>query len=210
MGTPTFGGIPEAALDFYEDLEADNSKTFWAAHKHVYDEAVRAPVAALAEALAEFGPAKIFRPHRDVRFSKDKTPYKTHQGVFVAVGPSAGWYVQVDASGLMVAGGFYAATSEAVAQYRATVDDDVRGAELVRIVTDLERAGYERGGDRLKTSPRGIAPTHPRIDLLRHRTLTVSRQFGCPPWLSTPDCAEHVASAWRDMAPLVEWCRQVL
>ncbi|MBY6679033.1 MULTISPECIES: DUF2461 domain-containing protein [unclassified Rhodococcus (in: high G+C Gram-positive bacteria)] len=207
----SFTGIPEAALDFYEDLEVDNSKTWWAEHKHVYDESVRAPMTALTEVLAEeFGTAKLFRPHRDVRFSKDKVPYKTHQGAYVQVAPSTGWYVQVDASGLMVAGGFYASTSDSIAQFRAVVDDEVRGSELARIVADLESRGYDRGGDRLKTSPRGYDADHPRIDLLRHKSLTAGRSFGCPPWLDTAECADHIRGAWRDLTPLLEWCRQVL
>lgn len=123
-----FTGIPVAALDFYEDLEADNSKTWWAAHKETYDEVVRRPMASLTAALEdEFGTAKLFRPYRDVRFSKDKIPYKTHQGAFVGLAESCGYYVQIDAAGLMVAGGFYASSSETIARYRAAVDDDVRG-----------------------------------------------------------------------------------
>ena len=85
----TFDGFPEAALDFYDDLEIDNSKVFWEAHKDTYATAVRAPMTDLMAELAdEFGAAKIFRPHRDVRFSKDKTPYKTHQGAFIATAPA--------------------------------------------------------------------------------------------------------------------------
>ena len=89
----TFEGFPVAALDFYDDLEVDNTKAFWEEHRHVYEEAVKAPMVALAAALEdEFGAAKIFRPYRDVRFSKDKTPYKTHQGAFVAVAPATGYF----------------------------------------------------------------------------------------------------------------------
>ena len=98
----TFTGIPLAALDFYEDLEADNSKAFWTAHKQVYEESVRAPLEALVLALeARYGPAKLFRPYRDVRFSKDKTPYKTHQGAWFG---ESSRYLQVSAAGLRLAG----------------------------------------------------------------------------------------------------------
>ena len=101
-----FQGFPSAALDFYDDLEMDNTKSFWEAHKAVYAEAVKAPMVALTEALApEFGTAKIFRPYRDVRFAKDKTPYKTHQGAYVAVAPATGWYVEVSAPGVRVGDG---------------------------------------------------------------------------------------------------------
>ena len=88
---PAFTGFPVAALDFYDDLELDNTKSFWASHNHVYEESVRGPMLALTAALApEFGQAKVFRPYRDVRFAKDKTPYKDHQGAFVETGPSTG------------------------------------------------------------------------------------------------------------------------
>ncbi|MGZ5371976.1 DUF2461 family protein, partial [Aeromicrobium sp.] len=70
-----FTGFPEAALDFYDDLEVDNTKAFWEAHKSTYANAVAAPMKALTAALEdEFGAAKVFRPYRDVRFAKDKTP----------------------------------------------------------------------------------------------------------------------------------------
>ena len=77
----TFSGFPDEGLVFYEGLEADNSKSYWTEHRQAYDEHVRQPMQELADELApEFGTPKLFRPYRDVRFSHDKTPYKTHQG----------------------------------------------------------------------------------------------------------------------------------
>ncbi|ATQ31218.1 DUF2461 domain-containing protein [Rhodococcus ruber] len=201
-----FTGFPVAALDFYEDLEADNSKPFWAAHKAVYDDCVRGPMLALlAELEPEFGAGKAFRPHRDVRFSTDKSPYKTHQGGFVQTGPGVGFYVQIDAAGLRVAGGFYRGSSDQVAAYRAAVDDSRRGPRLEPLVRRLHRAGYEIGGERLKTRPRGVAEDHPRLDLLRHKSLTAARAHPSPEWIDTPRTLDEVRSAWRDVRPLVEW-----
>ena len=201
-----FTGIPFAALDFYEDLEADNSKLWWNEHKDVYDNAVKGPMTALLATLEpEFGNAKVFRPYRDVRCSKDKTPSKTHQGGFVARGDSLGYYVQIDPAGLFVAGGFYNSSTEGIARYRRTVDDDVRGAELERIIAALTKSGYEIGGDTLKTKPRGFEIDHPRIDLLRHKSLTAGKHFGSPEWLKTPKAATKVRDAWRALTPLVEW-----
>jgi len=92
-----FSGWPEEALDFYDGLAADNTKTYWTAHKAVYTEKVLRPMTDLAEELAaEFGEPKIFRPYRDVRFSPDKTPYKTHIGTVVG----GTGYVQLSAEGL--------------------------------------------------------------------------------------------------------------
>ncbi|MFC6014130.1 DUF2461 domain-containing protein [Nocardia lasii] len=206
-----FTGFPLAGLDFYEDLEADNSKAFWHARKHLYDESVRAPMVALtAELTDEFGPAKIFRPYRDVRFSADKLPYKTHQGAVVAVAPGVGWYVQIGAAGLFVAGGCFRPSPAALAVIRATIDDEVRGAELERILAGTGAAGYTLGDDKLETKPKGYAIDHPRIDLLRYKSLTVHREFGAPDWLSTPAAATRIRTAWNDLRPLVEWFGAVL
>jgi uncharacterized protein (TIGR02453 family) len=202
----SFTGFPAAALDFYDDLEMDNSKTFWTANKHVYEESVRAPMAALlAELEEEFGPAKMFRPYRDVRFAKDKTPYKTHQGAFIDVAPATGWYVQVSAPGVLVAAGFYEASSERLGRVRTAIDDDRRGKQLERLLADLTAAGWTVGGDRLKTSPRGYDPGHPRIDLLRHKSLTVGKSYGFEPVIHTPELAEHLRADWRATKPLITW-----
>ncbi|MFF0816069.1 DUF2461 domain-containing protein [Rhodococcus sp. NPDC003318] len=206
-----FTGFPVAALDFYEDLEADNSKSFWTAHKALYDESVRAPMVELLEQLEpEFGAGKVFRPYRDVRFSKDKAPYKTHQGGFVQVCPGAGWYVQVDARGLFVAGGFYASSPAQLAAFRAAVDTDLRGGQLEAITADLESAGFEIGGETLKTAPRGFSTDHPRIDLLRHKSLTAGVLFASPDWIDTERTLTEVRTAWDAMRPLVEWVIDVL
>ncbi|GAA2380000.1 MULTISPECIES: DUF2461 domain-containing protein [Gordonia] len=202
----SFTGFPEAALDFYDDLEIDNSKVFWEAHRDVYQSSVAAPMVALTDELAdEFGPAKVFRPYRDVRFSKDKTPYKTHQGAFVAVGPATGYYVQISAPGVRVAAGFYHADPDTLAAIRRAIDDDLHGAELEKIVGTLERKGWEVGGDRVKTSPRGWSADHPRIDLLRYRSLTVSRDYGFDEVIHSPALVDRVRKDWRQTRPLVDW-----
>ncbi|MFB6719114.1 DUF2461 domain-containing protein [Kribbella sp. NPDC056345] len=201
-----FTGFPAAALDFYDDLEMDNSKTYWTANKHVYEESVRAPMAALlAELEAEFGKAKLFRPYRDVRFAKDKTPYKTHQGAFIDLAPATGWYVEVSAPGVRVAAGFYEANSERLARVRTAIDDDRRGKQLEGLLADLTADGWTVGGDRLKTSPRGYDAEHPRIELLRHKSLTVTKSYGFEPVIHTPELADAVRADWKATQPLLTW-----
>ena len=201
-----FAGFPVAALDFYDDLEVDNTRSFWEAHKATYDEAVRAPMTALCAALEpEFGEAKVFRPHRDVRFAKDKTPYKTHQGGFVQAGPATGYYVQVSATGVRVSVGYYHAEKEPLAAIRAGIDDDLTGPQLLRIVNRLRRGGWEQGGETLKTTPRGFDADHPRIDLLRHKSLTFTKDYGFDEVIHTPALADRVRKDWRAGRPLVEW-----
>ena len=201
-----FTGFPVAALDFYDDLEVDNTKSFWEAHKHVYNESVRAPMTALCEALGpEFGDAKVFRPYRDVRFAKDKTPYKTHQGAFVRVGEATGWYVEISPRGLRTGAGFYDASGPRLSSYRSAAADDRTGPELERLLARLEKRGFEIGGERLKTAPRGYDATHPRIELLRHKSLFAGHLIGFEPVIHTPEVLEIVRDDWRTLRPLVEW-----
>jgi uncharacterized protein (TIGR02453 family) len=201
-----FTGIPVTALDFYDDLELDNTKSFWAAHKETYETAVRAPMTALAQALEdEFGTAKVFRPYRDVRFAKDKTPYKTHQGVFVPRGPATGFYVEVAAPGVRVGVGYYEASGPRLARIREAIADDLRGTELERILASLTGAGWSLGGETLKTSPRGYDADHPRIGLLRHKSMTLGKPYGFEPFIHTPELLVRVREDWREASAFVDW-----
>ena len=196
----SFQGFPDAALIFFEGLEADNSRPYWNAHRETYDHDVRAPMQQLLDELApEFGAGKIYRPYRDVRFSKSKTPYKT------AVAASAGrFYVQLGADGLLVGGGYYHLERDQLARLRRAVDDDVTGRALERLVAATTRAGLDVGGDRLATRPRGCPADHPRLDLMRHRSLTAARRWAPEAWLHTAAAGERVRAAWRAVQPLAQ------
>jgi len=205
-----FTGFPVAALDFYDDLEVDNTKSFWEAHKQVYAEAVKAPMTALCDALApEFGESKIFRPYRDVRFAKDKTPYKTHQGAFVGVAPATGWYLELSPRGVRVGAGFYEASGERLAAIRGAIADDRTGPALRRLLTKLEKAGFEVAGDQLKTAPRGYAVDHPRIELLRHKQIIAVKAYGFEPFIHTAELLDRVRDDWRSLQPLIRWLSKV-
>ncbi|MGY2128691.1 DUF2461 domain-containing protein [Blastococcus sp. SYSU DS0617] len=204
----SFTGFPDEGLVFYERLEADNTKTFWTAHRSEYESFVRGPVLALLEELgAEFGTAKVFRPYRDVRFSHDKTPYKTHQGAVVTPeGRGAGsWYVQISADGLMVSGGSWRLESDQVARYRRAVADPVQGARLEQEIERLKAAGWEIEGDRLVRVPAGYAADADRLDLLKHKALHATRRWTPEDWLHTRDVLDRVRDSWRDLAPLNSW-----
>ncbi len=205
-----FSGFPEAALDFYDDLEVDNSKSFWTAHADVYATCVKEPMNALCTELSEeFGDAKMFRPNRDVRFSADKSPYKTHQGAYVPAGPALGWYVQLSAAGLMTGAGFYQATPDQLRRIRETIAGP-RGSELEKLLAPLLEAGWELGGDTVATAPRGFEKDHPRIALLRHKTLQMSHAFGFEPVIHSPAFLDAVRADWRAGRPLVEWLSEIL
>ena len=202
-----FTGFPEAALDFYEGLESDNSKAYWNDHKHVYDACVDAPVKALVAALEpQFGPAKFFRPYRDVRFSKDKTPYKTHAAVAAQDGGQA-LYLQVGADGLMLAGGMYTATTDQARRLRAAIADDLSGAALLKAWKRLEKDGFEVGGEHLKRVPKEHADA-PRQDLLTLKTLVAMQSHPPAPWLHTTAALDRITAAWKALGPLNAWLAQ--
>ncbi len=137
----TFRGWPSEALEFYEGLSADNSKTYWTAHLSVYETQVRGPMDELLAALEpEFGSGKIFRPYRDVRFSKDKSPYKTHLGAWL----EAGGYLQLSADGLAAGCGMYQLAPDQLDRYRRAVADDRTGGELTDLIAH-DRGGRDRG-----------------------------------------------------------------
>lgn len=198
-----FGGWPEEALRFYEGLEADNTKSYWTSHKAVYTEKVLGPMEDLAELLApEFGEAKIFRPYRDIRFSHDKTPYKTHIGAVIG----GKIYVQFSADGLAAGAGMWRMEPDQLARYRAAVADDGRGGELADIVEALEKAGIEiHGHGELKSAPRGYPADHPRIRLLRYKGLTSWQGWPPEPWLHTAAAADRVVAFYRASADLDSW-----
>lgn len=201
-----FSGWPERAFAFYEGLEADNSKEYWNAHRAVYDADVLAPMEALlAELQPEFGDARLFRPYRDIRFSKDKSPYKTAIGASLA----RGGYLHLSADGLSVGLGYHMMDPERLARYRAAVAEDVGGEELRRIVAELEAAGVEViGEDPLRTAPRGYAKDHPRIDLLRNRGLIAWREWPVEPWMHTAKVKPRVVRFLRTAEPLQAWLDQ--
>lgn len=197
----SFAGFGEGAVEFYDGLLADNSKAYWTDHRAVYENDVKAPMLALlAECEAEFGPGKLFRPYRDIRFSADKTPYKTHCGA--TAGP---FYVHIGAEGLMAAGGYYAMAPDQVARYRAAVDDERRGSDLKKRLAAIESDGIVLGGERLRTRPKGVDPDHPRLDLLRHKGLYGHRGWPPDDVLHEAGALARVVATWRALRPLVEW-----
>jgi uncharacterized protein (TIGR02453 family) len=197
-----FGGWSAEALAFYAGLEDDNSKEYWTKCKAVYQEQVLRPMEELLEELApEFGEPKIFRPYRDIRFSHDKTPYKTHIGA--TLGSTC--YVQLSADGLSAGAGRWHLEPDELTLYRAGVAGP-DGAELAAIVAGLKKAGVEvNGHGTLKSAPRGYSAGHPRIDLLRHKGLTTWQHWNPAPWLSTPAGGVKVREFFAASSAFCDW-----
>ena len=197
-----FRGWRVEALEFFEGLEADNSKAYWQANKAVYEREVRAPMEELlAELQPDFGDGKIFRPYRDVRFSADKSPYKTN--IAATIG---GRYVQLTADAFGVGCGRWEMTSEDLERYREAVDEDRTGAELTKLVAAAGKAGLEISGHEvLKTAPRGYPKDHPRIELLRYKGLIAWREWPVGAWLGTKRAKDRVIAFFEASEPLDAW-----
>jgi uncharacterized protein (TIGR02453 family) len=197
-----FTGWPVEAIEFYDGLEVDNSKTYWQEHKSVYERSVEGPMEdLLAELVDDFGAGRVFRPYRDVRFSHDKSPYKLN-----CAAQLPGGYISFSADGLFVGSGLYMPEPAQLQRYRAAVDDARSGAELEAIVAALRKGGYDVGAhDVLKTAPRGYPKDHPRIDLLRNKGIVMSRSWPVAPWLSTRKAKDRVVACLGAARPLNEW-----
>jgi uncharacterized protein (TIGR02453 family) len=155
----------------------------------------------LAELAGEFGAGKLFRPYRDVRFSADKTPYKTNCAATLGAG-----YISFSADGLSTGAGLYLPDSAALQRYRTAVTREKSGNELVAIVAVLHKAGYETmAHEVLKTAPRGVPKDHPRIDLLRHKGIAMMKTWPVGAWLGTAKAKERVVTTLRAAAPLGDW-----
>ena len=198
-----FSGWPIEAVEFYEGLAADNSKTYWLAHKDVYDNQVLAPMQALlADLEPDFGAGKIFRPYRDVRFSADKSPYKTHIGATL----SSGGYIQLSANGLGCGSGMWMMGPDQLDRYRKAVADDKTGEDLRGIMAEIQAKGIEAAGhDQLKTVPRGYDKDHPRADLLRNKGLVTWKQWPAAAWLGTATAKKRIVEFLQASRPLRDW-----
>lgn len=198
-----FNGWPSEALDFFEGLEADNSKDYWQEHRDVYDRCVRAPMdALLAEFASTYGEGKVFRPYRDLRFSKDKSPYKTNIAAAVEDGP----YVSLSAEGLSAGAGYYVMERDQLARYREAVASDEPGAELERLAAAARKAGLEVSAhDELKTAPKGYPKDHPRIELLRYKGLITWKSWPVEPWLGTAKAKQRIVQFYDQSRPLLDW-----
>jgi len=191
---------------FFLGLRTNNNKAYFEAHRRQYEDEVKSPlVALLADLEDEFGPPRrISRPNRDIRFSADKSPYKLN----IYADCEKGGYIALDADGLVAAGGRYMVEDVQLKRLRAAVADNRSGTELVRIVDELRRKGYDVEGQELKRVPSPYPQDHPRADLLKHKRLIYWKRWPAGPWIATARARDRVAQAWRDGAGLEAWCRK--
>jgi len=205
----TFSGFGRDATAWVTGLAADNSKAYFDRTRSKYEASIRDPLNALLHELAgEFGgQVKLFRQNRDIRFSKNKSPYKlnTYGIIFDRPKTPTGLYVSISAQGLYAGTGYYQMARDQLDRYRAAVGDEKNGKRLERIVADVTADGLDVVGEKLKTVPRGYARDHARADLLAHKDLIAGAMLPAGRALADRRAYDFAAKTWRAAEPLVKW-----
>jgi uncharacterized protein (TIGR02453 family) len=204
-----FRGFGPGAFEWLAGLERDNSRRYFTATRDVYETEVRGALEAMLDELSlKFGgPVKVFRQHRDLRFSRDRTPYKTRTYGVLAGDPAsaAGLYAELSARGLYAGTGYHQLARDQLERFRDAVADERTGPVLAAAVEEARGAGLEVAGATLRTAPRGFPRDHSRIALLRHTALIAGARLPGEGGIARDAALGHVAGTWRAAAPVVAW-----
>lgn len=202
-----FTGFGPELFEFFAGLEADNSKSYWEAHRDTYESSVRAPMLALAEELeTRIGSVHIFRPYRDLRFSKDKRPYQEHASLSVDDGRGGGLYVAVSVEGMHLGGGYWHPSKDRIERWRSAVDDDETGSHLGQLLGRLSRHGFNMGyAPTLKRVPSGYRRDHPREELMRRTDFTIGARYPDGEELRGPKALTLILNGWKRIQQWQGW-----
>jgi uncharacterized protein (TIGR02453 family) len=196
-----FAGFPRAATEFFRELARNNNRDWFQAHKDVYEQSCREPLKALVAELDPVGTPQISRINRDMRFSRDGAPYKTH----IAAGV-LGTYINLSAEGLYVGTGMYRPEPAVLQKFRSAIDADQSGRELAKVVSTIRRKGYMVGThESVNSTPRGYAADHPRIELLRMKDIHAGKTIEPGPVLASRKAVAAVKKVMDDVRPLAAW-----
>jgi uncharacterized protein (TIGR02453 family) len=204
-----FQGFGPSVRKWFKGLEADNTREYFLARRDFFEEAIRDQMEALLGELSQKfgGEVKMFRQHRDVRFSADKSPYKTNTyGVILGSGLAThGLYASISARGLVAGSGYHMMARDQLDRYREAASDDAHGPRLTKLVAKAEKAGLELWGQSLATAPRGYPKDHPRIELLRRKSLSLGATLEFGSGIVRRDGLQFVTRTWRAAAPVTGW-----
>lgn len=224
-----FTGFPPETLRFLHELALNNSKSWFDANRDTYEQKVLTParyfVEEMGERLRRIAPdvvadpridKSIFRLHRDVRFSPDKSPYKTHLGIFLWEGrrkkiENSGFYLQINADSLEIGTGIYMFSKDLLTTYREAVVDSLRGERLAQIVAEIHQNGkLELCQPHYKRVPRGFDPEHPNARLLRNNGLFVMAHLDLPSEINSVEFIDFCFEYFLEGADLHAWVRDLI
>jgi uncharacterized protein (TIGR02453 family) len=204
-----FEGFGPDVPEWFRGLEANNTKEYFTARRDFFEASIRGQMEALLTELSEKfgGEVKMFRQNRDIRFSPDKSPYKTNTYGVIYGSPVAaeGLYASISAHGLVAGSGYHAMGRDQLERYREQVADDTHGPDLAKRIAKVERAGLEVWGESLATAPRGYAKDHERIELLRRKSLSLGATLDAEGGISRNEGLKFVTKTWRAAEPVTGW-----
>jgi uncharacterized protein (TIGR02453 family) len=184
---------------FFDGLRRNNNREWFDAHRAEWERVVRVPIERLlGEVEPKYGPGKVLRQNRDVRFARDKSPYRTSAAMVAGL-----MYLRASDDGLELGGGLYRPTREQLDAARTVIDERPQAAAaLEEILDDLEGKGYSITGPSLRAAPRGFPRDHPRIELLRLQSFAALRRL---PLRASRDV---IIATWDETEPLIRWLRK--
>ncbi len=219
---PPFDGFPKGSIGFFKRLKKNNNREWFLKHKEEYEETLKFPMQCLVATLSrelrdelpemEFNPRKaIFRIHRDVRFSKNKAPYKTNIAAAVELKgkkkstETPGLYVGIEPGSIFVGGGLYMPYGEQLKSIRKAIAN--RPDEYLSVVEDKRFKKVFGGimGEKLMKAPLGFPKDHPMIEHLKHKQFFVGKEWDDEALCYSKRFASVVADVFRDTMPLVRW-----
>jgi uncharacterized protein (TIGR02453 family) len=222
-----FKGFSTETITFFLQLSQNNNKSWFEAHRQQYEQAVMSPSRTLVEALgsrlATIAPGvhadprvnhSLFRINRDVRFSKDKSPYKTYFALLFweGQGPKlecSSFYFHVEPPNLLLGAGIYIFPDHILKAYRQAVIDPDQGPALAGALQAVQEAGFSVDGKRYKRVPRDHPADHARADLLMYNGLTAGFNSEIPEVFFTPELVDYCFENFRAMLPLHNWLVQL-
>ncbi|MDQ7783403.1 MAG: DUF2461 domain-containing protein [Desulfomonilaceae bacterium] len=225
----TFNGFPKESVEFYRELARNNNKEWFSAHKSRFEEYVMGPardfVYEMGKRLREIAPdivadprvnKSIFRPYRDTRFSKDKSPYKTHLGIFLWTGTLAkmdcpGYYFHLEPPIVMLGVGNHCFSKPLLQMYRDSVVDPILGPALAKAVRSVRKEGdYEIGVKHYKMIPRGYDKEHENAEFLLFSGLTAAHTAEIPTELYSKELLDYAFKRFELMSPIQKWLSRMI
>ena len=219
-----FKGFPKELPQFLSRLQKNNTVAWFSCHKEDYDAFVKHPseefVCAMGEHLRTFCPGinaipkvnkSLFRINRDIRFSADKSPYKTNLGILFWEGPgkrmeSSGFYFHLEGDLMMIACGLYIFPKPVMHRFRETLMDKKKGKELQKIVESLVSEGYDMGTKHYKKIPKEFSPLSDfEKEYLLYSGLSTYMEFPIPDILFSPEILDFTRNHFEKMTPLQRW-----